>query len=93
MDVIERTASRMLRPGDLSYGQICELPEVTTLGRLAPLCIPPSHKAAIVGLRRKLQKKIVKQNRYPSAKTRPKPLSESPATAPPRRLEKESDHG
>jgi hypothetical protein len=63
MDVIERTASRMLRPGDLSYGQICELPEVTTLGRLAPLCIPPSHKAAIVGLRRKLQKKIAKQNR------------------------------
>jgi hypothetical protein len=63
MDVIERTASRMLQPGDLSYGQICELPEVTTLGRLAPLCIPPSHKAAIVGLRRKLQKKIAKQNR------------------------------
>jgi hypothetical protein len=63
IDVIERTASRMLQPGDLSYGQICELPEVTTLGRLAPLCIPPSHKAAIVGLRRKLQKKIAKQNR------------------------------
>ncbi len=63
MDVVERTASRMLRPGDLSYGQICELPEVTTLGRLAPLCIPPAHKAAIVGLRRKLQKKIAKQNR------------------------------
>jgi hypothetical protein len=63
MDVIERTASRMLQPGDLSYGQICELPAVTTLGRLAPLCIPPRHKAAIVGLRRKLQKKIAKQNR------------------------------
>ena len=63
IDVIERTASRMLQPGDLSYGQICELPEVTTLGRLAPLCIPPGHKAAIVGLRRKLQKKIAKQNR------------------------------
>ena len=42
MEVIERTASRMLRPGDLGYGQICELPEVTTLGRLAPLCITPS---------------------------------------------------
>ena len=63
VDVIERTASRLLRPGDLSYGQICESPEVTTLGRLAPLCIPPAHKAAIVGLRRKLQKKISKQNR------------------------------
>jgi hypothetical protein len=62
-DVAERTASRMLRPGDLSYGQICELPEVTTLGRLAPLCIPPSHKAAIVRLRTHLRKKIAKQNR------------------------------
>ena len=62
-DVIERTASRLLRPGDLSYGQICELPEVTTLGRLAPLCIPPSHKAAIVELRTHLRKKIAKQNR------------------------------
>ena len=63
VEVIERTASRMLRPGDLGYGQICELPEVTTLGRLAPLCIPPSHKASIVGLRGKLRKKIAKQNR------------------------------
>jgi hypothetical protein len=62
-DVIERTASRMFRPGDLSYGQICELPEVTTLGRLAPLCIPPSHKASIVRLRTHLRKKIAKQNR------------------------------
>ena len=54
---------RMLRPGDLGYGQICELPEVTTLGRLAPLSIPPGHKASIVGLREKLRKKIAKQNR------------------------------
>jgi hypothetical protein len=53
----------MLRPGDLSYGQICELPEVRTLGRLAPLCIPPSHKSAIVRLRTRLRKKIAKQNR------------------------------
>jgi hypothetical protein len=63
VEVIERTASRMMRPGDVGYGQICELPEVTTLGRLAPLCIPPNRKAAIVGLREKLRKKIVKQNR------------------------------
>jgi hypothetical protein len=63
VEVIERTASRMMRPGDLGYGQIFELPEVTTLGRLAPLCIPPSHKASIVRLREKLRKKIAKQNR------------------------------
>jgi hypothetical protein len=63
VEVIERTASRMMRPGDVGYAQICELPEVTTLGRLAPLCIPPNRKAAIVGLREKLRKKIAKQNR------------------------------
>jgi hypothetical protein len=63
VDVTERTASQMLRPGDIGYGQLCELPEVTTFGRLAPLCISPSYKASIVGLRRKLQKKIAKQNR------------------------------
>ena len=74
MDVIERTASRMLRPGDLGYGQICELPEVTTLGRLAPLCIPPSHKAAIVGLRTKLQKED-RQAESGADGTRPDPLS------------------
>jgi hypothetical protein len=63
VEVVERAASRMLRPGDLGYGQLCELPEVTTFSRLAPLCISPSYKASIVGLRRKLQKKVAKQNR------------------------------
>ena len=43
--------------------QLCLLPEVTTLGRWAPVCIPPGKKAAIVGLRGKLRKKIAKQNR------------------------------
>jgi len=62
-EVIERTASRMMRPGDLGYGQMCRLPGVTTLGRWAPLCIPPGKKVAIVGLRGKLRKKIAKQNR------------------------------
>jgi len=62
-EVIERTASRIMRPGDLGYGQLWKLPEVTTLGRLAPVCIPPGRKAAILGLRAKLRKKIAKQNR------------------------------
>jgi hypothetical protein len=62
-EVIERTASRMMQPGDLGYGQMCRLPEVTTLGRWAPLCIPPRQKAAIVRLRGKLRKKIAKQDR------------------------------
>jgi hypothetical protein len=62
-EVIERTASEVFRPGDLGYGQICKLPQVTTLGRLAPLCISPGHKAALVGLRGKLRKKIARQER------------------------------
>jgi hypothetical protein len=62
-EVIERTASEQFRPGDLGYGQLCKLPEVTTLGRLAPLCISPRHKAAIVGLRGKLRKKVARQER------------------------------
>jgi hypothetical protein len=62
-EVVERTASRTLRPGDLAYGQLCRLPEVVTLGRLAPVSIPPGKKVAIVGLRAWLQKKIAKQNR------------------------------
>jgi hypothetical protein len=63
VEVMERAASRMMRPGDLGYGQLCELPGVTTFGRLAPLCISPRYKASVVGLRRKLQKKVAKQNR------------------------------
>jgi SEC-C motif/Protein of unknown function (DUF2384) len=62
-EVIERTASEQLRPGDLGYGQLCKLPEVTTLGRLAPLSISPRHKATIVKLRGKLRKKIARQQR------------------------------
>jgi hypothetical protein len=33
------------------------------LGCTAPICIPPKWKAEVIGLRRKLQKKIAKQNR------------------------------
>jgi hypothetical protein len=66
-EVTERTASQTLRPGDLVYGQLCPLPEVVTLGRMAPLAIPPGSKAAIVRLRAKLRKKISKQNRELSA--------------------------
>jgi hypothetical protein len=63
VEVMERAASRFLRPGDLAYGQLCELPGSTTLGRLAPLCIPPERKPSIVALRTSLRKKIAKQNR------------------------------
>lgn len=62
-EVAERTASRNLRPGDLGYAQLCELSGVKTLGRLAPLCVPPENKPSIVALRTTLRKKIAKQNR------------------------------
>jgi SEC-C motif len=62
-EVVERTASKILRPGDLAYGQMCKLPDVVTLGRLAPLGIPPGNKGQIVGLRAWLRRKIAKQNR------------------------------
>jgi hypothetical protein len=62
-EVTERTASQTLRPGDLAYGQLCRLPDVVTLGRMAPHLIPPGSKAAIVRLRAKLRKRISRQNR------------------------------
>jgi hypothetical protein len=61
--VAERAASQTLRPGDIVYGQLCKLPEVTTLGRMAPVAIPPGSKGAIVRLRARLKKKIAKHNR------------------------------
>jgi hypothetical protein len=61
--VEEHSASKMMRPGDLTYGQIWILPEVATLGRLAPSMIPPGKKVEIVALRAKLRRKIAKQNR------------------------------
>ncbi len=62
-EVVERSASQTLRPGDIVYAQIWKLPDVATVGRLAPVPIRPGKKAEIVGLRGKLRKKIAKQNR------------------------------
>ncbi|HEY5331120.1 MAG TPA: hypothetical protein VIJ79_14625 [Acidobacteriaceae bacterium] len=62
-EVIERKASQALKAGDLCYGQIWRLPEVCTLGRVAPIRIPPGRKTEVIGLRVKLRKKIAKQAR------------------------------
>ena len=62
-EVEEHTASQTMRQGDLVYGQIWILPEVATLGRLAPNAIPPDGKAEIVALRAQLRRKIAKQDR------------------------------
>jgi hypothetical protein len=61
-EVIERTASHSLRPGDLIYSQMCRLPEVVTLGRMAPMSIPPGKKVPIIKLRAKLRKRCAKRN-------------------------------
>lgn len=67
IEVEEHTGSMTMRPGDILYGQIWILPEVATLGRLAPRPFPPGRKAEIVKLRIQLRKKIAKQNRELSA--------------------------
>lgn len=63
IEVEEHSASKAMRPGDLTYGQIWILPEVATLGRLAPIIISPDRKVEVVALRAKLRRKIAKQNR------------------------------
>jgi len=62
-EVVERSASRALRRGDITYGQIWNLQTLCILGCTAPLRIPPSWKGEVIGLRKKLRKKIAKQNR------------------------------
>ncbi len=62
-EVIERLGSRTLRPGDLLFAQIWHQPELAVLGSMAPLAIPPERKVEIIELRKKLKKRITKQNR------------------------------
>ena len=62
-EVVERSASRTLQTGDIIYGQIWNLQTLSILGCLAPIPIPPRWKGDVVGLRKKLRKKIAKQNR------------------------------
>jgi hypothetical protein len=62
-EIEEHSGSEMMRPGDVLYAQIWILPEVATLGRLAPIPIPPDRKVEIIKLRAQLQRKIKRQNR------------------------------
>jgi hypothetical protein len=62
-EVVERSASRRLQEGDIVYGNIWNLQALSVLGCLAPLPIPPRCKGDVIGLRRKLRKKVSKQNR------------------------------
>jgi SEC-C motif-containing protein len=62
-EVIERSGSRTVRPGDLIYAQLWYQPEFAVFGSTAPLCIRPDKKVEVIELRKKLRKKIAKQNR------------------------------
>jgi SEC-C motif/Protein of unknown function (DUF2384) len=63
-EVIERSGSRHLRPGDLLFAQIWHQPELAVFGSMAPICIPPDKKIEVIELRKTLKKRIAKQNRY-----------------------------
>ena len=60
---MEQMASQQARPGDLLYGSVWVLPEITVLGCSAPIKIPLSWKAEIIGLRKVLRRRIAKQKR------------------------------
>jgi hypothetical protein len=62
-EVEEHSASRTISAGDILYGQLCRLPDVTVLSRLAPTPLRPSRKAEIVRLRAWMREKIAKQGR------------------------------
>jgi hypothetical protein len=62
-EVIERSGSESVLPGDLVFAQIWHQAELTVFGCMAPLCIDPDKKVKVIGLRKKLQKKVARQNR------------------------------
>jgi hypothetical protein len=62
-DVMEQMASQQAKPGDLLYGSVWTLPGITVLGCSAPIKIPLSWKAEIIGLRKMLRRRIARQKR------------------------------
>lgn len=62
-DVMEQMASQQAKPGDLLYGSLWTFPGITVLGCSAPIKIPLSWKAEIIGLRKMLRRRIARQNR------------------------------
>jgi hypothetical protein len=62
-EIEEHSGSEMMRLGDVLYAQLWILPEVATLGRLAPIPFPPDRKVEIIKLHAQLLRKIKRQNR------------------------------
>jgi SEC-C motif/Antitoxin Xre/MbcA/ParS C-terminal toxin-binding domain len=63
-EVIERSGSLNLEPGDLLFAQIWHEPELSVFGSSAPIRIPPDKKIEVIELRKKLKRRIARQNRY-----------------------------
>lgn len=63
VEVVERSASRMLQRGDIIYAQVWNLRTLFILGCTSPVRIPPSWKGEVIALRKKLRKRAAKQNR------------------------------
>jgi len=62
-EVIERSGSQNLEPGDLLFAQIWHEPELSVFGSSAPIRIPPDKKIEVIELRKKLKRRIAKQHR------------------------------
>jgi hypothetical protein len=62
-EVEEHSGSLHAKVGDILYGQLCRLPQVTTLGRMAPTALRPRRKAELVALRNKLRRKVARRKR------------------------------
>lgn len=54
---------RIRRCGDIIYGQVWNLGEISILGCMGPICIPPGWKGEVIALRKRLRRKVAKQNR------------------------------
>jgi hypothetical protein len=63
IQVVEHSASQVLRQGDIVYAQVWKLTGLAILGCCAPVCIPPGRKADVIALRKKLRKRVARQNR------------------------------
>src|SRR5438128_4020042 len=63
-EVIERSGSRNLPPGDLLFAQIWHQPKLAVFGSLAAICIPPDKKIEVIDLRKNQKRRIAKNNRY-----------------------------
>jgi len=66
-EVIEHSATLTVRAGDIIYGQVGHVAGLAVLGCCSHFCIPPRWKADVIGLRKRLRKKIARQKRELSA--------------------------